>query len=397
LSNLRTTAQENVLEKLEGLADVQKGFQCSKIEYYRLVLKKYKLIYKTLGMFSESSSLLIGSFWAAKIDQDKIVNTVDHLKQDDPMFISANIYPMMHDKVPPSLFRTNDFTQPFQTIVETFSIPKYKEINPALVTTVTFPFLFGLMFGDVAHGSALFLIAWWVARSDLYKTKQGRVIFKLRYILLLMGFFSVYCGFIYNDFMGIKMFNGKSCYVEEVTVDNNGKSKDIYVRRPNCVYPVGFDSVWGNAKNEISFENSFKMKFSIIIGFLQMSLGIIFKGWNNLYFGNYVEFIFEFIPQILFMSSIFGYMCFCIIVKWLTDWTNRDPPSIINIFTSLTSLVGQFNLAKRTPASDCSKTAEGSDGYHNNCCDLLSGDASCQTFNSSLRRQEETLACSQNG
>ena len=33
------------------------------------------------------------------------------------------------------------------------------QANPALFACVTFPFLFGVMFGDVGHGTLLFLMA----------------------------------------------------------------------------------------------------------------------------------------------------------------------------------------------------------------------------------------------
>ena len=233
------------------------------------MVRKYQMIFNTLNLFQESQSLLIGSFWASQRDEHKIIDAVDRLKEDDPNFISANIYPVTHDKKPPSFFRLNDFTAPFQVIVETFSIPRYKEINPAVVTSITFPFLFGVMFGDVAHGLALFCIGIAVARSDLGSKPATKAIFGLRYLFLMMGFFSVYCGFIYNDFMGVKMFNAESCYVEKL---------GAYVRKKDCTYPLGFDHVWGMAKNEISFANSFKMKFSIIFGYFHMMIGILFKG-----------------------------------------------------------------------------------------------------------------------
>ena len=50
----------------------------------------------------------------------------------------------------------NLFTNPGQQIVETYGIPRYGEINPGIFTCVTFPFLFGVMFGDIAHGLVLF-------------------------------------------------------------------------------------------------------------------------------------------------------------------------------------------------------------------------------------------------
>lgn len=60
---------------------------------------------------------------------------------------------------PPTFFKTNEFTEVYQQIVDTYGVPSYKEINPAIFTTVTFPFLFGLMFGDIGHGSCLFIFA----------------------------------------------------------------------------------------------------------------------------------------------------------------------------------------------------------------------------------------------
>ena len=42
-----------------------------------------------------------------------------------------------------------------QIIVDTYGVPRYGEVNPGLFTIATFPFLFGMMFGDILHGSLL--------------------------------------------------------------------------------------------------------------------------------------------------------------------------------------------------------------------------------------------------
>lgn len=61
-----------------------------------------------------------------------------------------------------------------------------------------------------------------------------------------------------------------------------------------------------------------------------MSLGIFLKASNALYFNQKLDFYFEFIPQIILLWSIFGYMITLIIVKWLTYYENTSiAPSII--------------------------------------------------------------------
>ena len=42
-------------------------------------------------------------------------------------------------------YKANAFTGIFQELVDTYGVPRYREANPALFTSVTFPFLFGVM------------------------------------------------------------------------------------------------------------------------------------------------------------------------------------------------------------------------------------------------------------
>ena len=62
-----------------------------------------------------------------------------------------------HGQNPPTYFEMNEFTWAFHEIVVTYGTPTYKEINPTVFNMVTFPFLFGIMFGDIGHGGLLFL------------------------------------------------------------------------------------------------------------------------------------------------------------------------------------------------------------------------------------------------
>lgn len=147
-----------------------------------------------------------------------------------------------------------------------------------------------------------------------------------RYMILLMGCFAIYCGFIYNDFfsLGLNIFGTR--YVPRAQDKNTTQYGPSTAKA--FPYPFGFDPVWKGADNELDFFNSFKMKLSVIIGFVHMLAGVVLKGVNNLYFRDYLTFTLEFIPQILFFVCLIGYMDFLIVYKWLTPEGNPKPSII---------------------------------------------------------------------
>lgn len=83
--------------------------------------------------------------------------------------------------------------------------------------------------------------------------------------------------------------------------------------------------------------NSLKMKMAVIIGVLQMSLGVCLKACNAIYFRRYVDLFHEFLPQILLLLLLFGYMDLLIIIKWLTNYSGHenDAPSIITTMINI--------------------------------------------------------------
>ena len=94
--------------------------------------------------------------------------------------------------------------------------------------------------------------------------------------------------------------------------------------------------------------NSLKMKLSVIYGVMQMSLGIMMKGLNSIYFRKTVDFIWEVLPQITFLLCLFGFMDLLIVLKWLTDWTGNEgaAPSII---TQMINMFLNFGAVNGTP------------------------------------------------
>ena len=69
-----------------------------------------------------------------------------------------------------------------------------------------------------------------------------------------------------------------------------------------------------------------------------MTFALFLQVPNHLRFRRYVDIYHGFLPQLLFLESIFGYLVICIIYKWLVDWSKSPtpPPSLLNM------LIGMF-------------------------------------------------------
>jgi len=87
------------------------------------------------------------------------------------------------------------------------------------------------MFGDIGHGLILLLFSWYIIEN--MNNKHLHSFIKFRYMILMMGFFSIYCGVIYNDMMSFPINLFASCY----SLQGNKSLK-------GCVYPVGIDPRW---------------------------------------------------------------------------------------------------------------------------------------------------------
>ena len=187
------------------------------------------------------------------------------------------------------------------------------------------------MYGDVGHGSILLLFALWiVTNSSLSKTMPD--LYNVRWMLVLMGFFATYAGFLYNDFfsLGMNLFGSRwgTDSKETDAVQNYYPLYDVKNTGGTGPYPFGIDPAWIGAQNELLFLNGLKMKMAVLFGVVQMSLGVLLKWGNAMYEFSLRDFFCECIPMAIFMVCFFGYMDYMILFKWVTPLDN--PPSLIN-------------------------------------------------------------------
>jgi V-type H+-transporting ATPase subunit a len=301
------------------------------LEEWMWIVRREKGIYHTLNLFKNdvAGNLLRGRGW---ILTDAIPQARSALKK---AHVAINLHPtaMMEPvynstATPPTHFHTNKFTWAFQEFVNTYGIPRYQEINPALFTAASFPFLFGVMYGDIGHGSILALGGLYLILTESKMNQRGMDemvvgVYSARYMLFAMGVMAVYAGLVYNDYfsLGLNLFGSRYKYEDET--DGVEAVAEYPYGDPRGVYPFGVDPAWKISGNELLFFNSMKMKMSVILGIVQMTFGILLKGINAWHFGAKLDLYCEFVPMILFDFALFGYMVVLIFVKWSIDWNHR--------------------------------------------------------------------------
>ncbi|XP_061556312.1 V-type proton ATPase 116 kDa subunit a isoform X4 [Phycodurus eques] len=330
------------------------------VRVWFIKVRKMKAIYHTLNLcnIDVTQKCLIAEVWCPVSDLDSIQFALRRGTEKSGSTVPSILNRMQTNQTPPTYNKTNKLTSGFQNIVDAYGIGSYREINPAPYTIITFPFLFAVMFGDLGHGvlltcAALYLV---LRENRLIAQKNDNEMFSMvfagRYIILLMGIFSIYTGIIYNDCFS-KSLNvfGSGWSVRPMFDARVGGNWTLEMLEGNKIlqldpavdgvfkgpYPIGIDPIWNIATNKLTFLNSFKMKMSVILGVIHMLFGVTLSLFNHLYFKKPLNIYLGFIPEIVFMSSLFGYLVLLIFYKWLSYDVrlSRDAPSLLIAFINM--------------------------------------------------------------
>ncbi|XP_023374049.1 V-type proton ATPase 116 kDa subunit a isoform X2 [Otolemur garnettii] len=318
-------------------------------------VRKMKAVYLVLNQCSVSTThkCLIAEAWCATRDLPTLQEAL--LDSSSEAGVSAVAHRIPCRDMPPTLIRTNRFTASFQGIVDAYGVGRYQEVNPAPYTIITFPFLFAVMFGDVGHGLLMFLFALAMVLSEnqpAVKAAQNEIwqtFFGGRYLLLLMGLFSIYTGFIYNECFSRATAIFPSGWSVATMANQSGWSDSFLAQHevltldPNITgvflgpYPFGIDPVWSLASNHLSFLNSFKMKMSVILGVTHMAFGVVLGVFNHMHFGQRHRLLLETLPELIFLLGLFGYLVFLVVYKWLkvSAASAASAPSILIHFINM--------------------------------------------------------------
>uniref|UniRef100_A0A8C8MBX6 V-type proton ATPase subunit a n=1 Tax=Oncorhynchus tshawytscha TaxID=74940 RepID=A0A8C8MBX6_ONCTS len=367
MDSLRTRIQDlnNVLHRTEEyLRQVLQKASESAFTWV-VQVKKMKAIYHILNLcsFDVTNKCLIAEVWCPVNDLTNLRGALEEGSRKGDATVPSFVNRIPSNDTPPTLLRTNKFTSGFQSIVEAYGVGDYREVSPAPYTIITFPFLFAVMFGDLGHGMVMACFALWMVLTEKsHKRKRSdneiwTMFFEGRYIILMMGLFSVYTGLIYNDCFSksLNIFGSgwsvRAMFTDQQWTNETLQTNTLLILDPNVSgvfvgpYPFGIDPIWNMAVNRLSFLNSYKMKMSVIIGVMHMSFGVVLSVFNHLHFKQRFNIYLLFLPEFLFLMCLFGYLVFMIIYKWLAFGArdSRLAPSILIHFINMFLMQGGDN------------------------------------------------------
>ncbi|KAK3707552.1 H(+)-transporting V0 sector ATPase subunit a [Vermiconidia calcicola] len=340
--NSRLQDLSNVLGNTKRTLDAELTQIGRSLAAWLIVIKKEKSVYQTLNRFSydPARKTLVAEAWCPTNTLGMIKSKLQDVNDHAGLSVPTIVNQIKTSKTPPTYNKTNKFTLGFQTIIDAYGTAKYTEVNPGLPTIVTFPFLFAVMFGDFGHGAIMALAAaamiYW--EKPLQRGKQDELFgmaFYGRYIMLMMGIYSMYTGLIYCDAFSKELSLFPSMWEWDFPDNYNSSSgQTITAKRvEGYTYPFGMDWRWHDTENDLLFSNSYKMKLSIIMGWAHMTYSLCLSYINARHFKSKIDIFGNFIPGMIFFQSIFGYLVFTIIYKWSIDWyaIGESPPGLLNM------------------------------------------------------------------
>lgn len=336
--NSRLSDLASVLRNTKNTLDAELTQIARSLAAWMVVIKKEKAVYQTLNRcsYDQARKTLIAEAWCPTNSLSLIKSTLQDVNDRAGLSVPTIVNVIKTSKTHPTYNKKNKFTEAFQTIIDAYGTAKYTEVNPGLPTIVTFPFLFAVMFGDFGHGTLMFLaaLAMIYFEKPMSKTKLNELVsmaFYGRYIMLMMGLFSIYTGLIYNDAFSkaLTLFPSQWEWPHDF---KEGETVEAQLKG-DYRYPFGLDWSWHGTENDLLFSNSFKMKLSILMGWTHMTYSLCLSFINARHFKQPIDIWGNFVPGMIFFQSIFGYLVFTIVYKWCIDWyaIGESPPGLLNM------------------------------------------------------------------
>jgi len=239
----RSTLQKKKARLDADLASF-KGRNASDLAYFREVLGTEKRILEAKSFMGKTKTVSILECWAPSKKVAFLTKRFEELT--DGSVLVTETQPKAGEDIPVMLDNPS-FIKPFEVITRSYGVPGYYEVDPTFFLAVSFPLIFGMMFGDVGHGAVMTAMGLLVGRLR----RGDAVVSDFARIFTYCGITSVCFGFLYGSVFGLE----------------------------GILHPIWLSPI--HQLKEGLIVNLFGL--ALFVGFVQMLLGILIDSANKVY------------------------------------------------------------------------------------------------------------------
>jgi len=192
---------ESAKQKISGLeADLVKLGALYKNDLQKLLWDVHisRVMADAIVRFGQLRHTYVVVGWVPTADLEDLTARLKEASREILIETMATSRSGHHANIPVAL-TNNRWLKPIQDLVTTFGRPSYGELDPTLLVALTFPVLYGAMFGDLGQGLVLMLVGILAHNKIFMKGLQS-----LGLLLVYCGFFASIFGYLYGSIFGFE-------------------------------------------------------------------------------------------------------------------------------------------------------------------------------------------------
>jgi V/A-type H+-transporting ATPase subunit I len=248
-SKLEETSKRIKEEEEKLLKELQEVEKEEKLNLLRMkeLLQIEKYLDEASHFFGKTSKTYLLKAWVPALYVDR---AVDVIRKAAGGYSTISVEDPEEKEEPPTMLGNPGFATPVELLTNTYGTPPYRKIDPTLMMTISFPVMFGFMFGDIGQGLILaligFFIGFYLKLDEVYR-RFGRIIF-------YCGLAAIMGGFLYGSIFGLE-----------------GEALKHYLG-------IELHPLWLSPLNDVST----LITFALYVGLVQLSLGCVLNIINNI-------------------------------------------------------------------------------------------------------------------
>lgn len=190
--------EQDIAECYKSLAYLH-GMRVNHLRHLLWQIRASRTISGAIAGYEKTKLNYLVSGWVPTNDIPKLKTSLAETQALERVVIEVSVPQEEDQSKIPAAIKNPPIFRAFQGLVTNYGQPSYMELDPTPLLALTFPLIFGMMFGDVGHGIILLLLGLLLLSQQLKALKS---LASMGGILVACGLASVSFGFLYGSIFG---------------------------------------------------------------------------------------------------------------------------------------------------------------------------------------------------